>query len=716
MTDKKGEKEKVNMDWKVGLGSTPSIAPNQMLQREWTPQDYADNIRWAVSVGFNQPIYSSALRNGAVNTPFDNVNTGHVYQYVQAVSYLFGTQFGSEYEFVAKDSNNNPTKIPMWRGLDIRNLFAYFDGKCRAKFESMPKLLQAQGITEGIVSRKRLKLDALKKLIEAQELIKQQEQIANIKVDLTEGGVDLSKKENQEKFFRTYQDELELAYRNIGKDFLIRNYFLDKHFLKSADDTFIGGRTMTKVYDRKGRVYMRTIRPQNAIIDMSQDDDQHYNDNFAGCIEPYSIPQLQQLDNLTTEELALLQSQAKVEPNIPIAGSGYTWFNYQNNVPKIWRAEVEWKSITFIEGEPVACIREGTLIGNLILKNCRIKPNSISDKLDKSKKELDFIAFTPFTFLNTNMGIIMLVHKLIDLKSVLMTKWTEMYARAKGKINILDSSKFPAFMKTPDVLAEIEQNGLLVGNRSESEEEGTESNKMVEYIDWTLDQNINEIMRAMEYLDTQIGQILNMPKYAIQGSGEYSSEEQIANNVQSSDVGTSWLYGGLQAHYLRIVDRAIEKTILVSSKEDKDYLALTIGDGATELLAKEDIQRMLEDGFRPYLSMNNELTEKIKFNTAKIALQSAANNPNAALQYINIESAETVDEVRVMLEAERYRREQAEREKMEADRAAAERNATINANAMVQNTQTQANTTLEKAAMDNENKLTQELINKEQTT
>lgn len=707
------DKEK-NIVWKVASSNSPSIAPNQMKKEEWTPQDWADNIRYFISTGFNQAIYSPALRNGEKNTPYDNINTGHVYQYVHSVSYLFGLQFGTEYEWAAKDSKNQPTKIPMWRGVDIRNIFGYFDGQCRAKFSGMPKLLQAQGITENIISKKRLKLDALKRMVEAQNFIEDQEAISGVKVDFEADGLDLRKKQNQDKYFRNFQDEMERAYRNIGKDFLIRNNFLQL-FLKSSQYTFIGGRTQTKVYESKGRVYMRTIPPQNSIIDMTQDDDQHYKDNFGGSIEAFSIPQLTTMDDYTTDELELLESQAKNEPNIPIGGTGFMWYNYSNNVPKVWRAEVEWKSITYVNDEPVQCIRQGTLVGNILLKNCRIKPNSITNKLDKSQKELDYIAFSPFTFLNTNMGVIMLIHKLLDLKSALMTKWVEMFSRAKGKVPFLDSSKFPSFMKTPDVLAEIEQQGFLVGNRAESEGEAEGTNRMMENLDFTIDPNVNTIMTSMEYLDAQIGQILNMPRYAIQGTGDYQSKDQVQNNVQSSDIGTSWLYGGLQTHFLRIIDRATEKYILVSSKEDKEYFALQIGDNATDLLSMKEIQELLLDGFRPYLAMNNELTEQMKATLGQMAVQNAAINPNANIEFITIAQAETIDDVRVYFEEERHRREEAEAAKMEADRAAAERNASINANAMTENTKVQADASLQKTEMDNETKLLETVLkNKEQ--
>lgn len=680
--------------WIVAHGGMPSQAPNQLKKEEWSPQDYADNIRWFISRGFNQPIYNSALKNGAKQTPYDSVNTGHVTQYIRAVSYLFGMQFGTEYDWAAKDSNNNNTKIPMWRGIDVRNIFHFFDGQCRAKFQNIPKVLQAQGVTEGIISKKRYKLDAIKRIAQSADFIKLEAEKTGVTIDFEQDGMNLASLENQEKYFRTFQDLTEKAYRNIGKDFLIRNHFLP-NFLKSSSHTFIGGRTMTKIYDSKGRTYLRTIAPQNAIIDMSQDDDHHYKDNFAGSIEAFSIPELQSMDDYTEDELAVLQNMAVQNPNIPIGTSGFVWYNMNNNVPKIWRAEIEWRSICYVDGIPVQCIRQGTLVGDVLLKNCKIKENSIPNKFDKSQKELDYVVFTPFTFLNTNMGVIMMVHKLIDLKSALMTKWTEMFSKAKGKIPFLDTSKFPSFMKTPDILAEIEQQGFLAGNRAEAEGEAERTNKMLENLDFTLDANVNTIMAAMEYIDRQIGQIINMPLFTTQGTSGYQSSDQIANNVQSTDIGTSWLYGGLQTHFLRIIDRAIEKTILVSSKNDEEYLSLIIGDTETDLLSKKDIQELLMDGFRPYLQMNNEITEQTKEMLKQITIQNAAINPNAALDLINYIQAETMDDARVYAEEQSRKRIEMEQAREAQAQQAAERNATINANAQMQNTQMQTEASLQ---------------------
>lgn len=695
--------------WQVAASNGATVAPSQTKEGEWTPEDYAANIRWIISRGFNQTIYSTGLRLPTDTPLLNELNLSYNYQYIRACNYIFGTQNGTGYDFVSKDSLNNNTKIPMWRGMDVRPLLHYFEGKCREKFANMPKLLQAKGVTEGILTKKKIKLNVAKRLIEAKTFIEQQKELSGVQVDFEADGIDISKTQNQDKYFRTFEDELERAYRNIGRDFLFKNNFLS-HFLKSGDYTFIGGRTMTRVYSSKGITRMRNIPPPNAIIDMSQDDDQHYRDNFAGSIEAFSIAELTQLDNYSAEEIQLLETIANTNPNIPIGGSGYMWYNLTGNIPKVWRADVEWKSITYVNGEPVQCIRQGTLVGDVLLKNCRIKENSISDKFDKSVKELDYIVFTPFTFMNTNLGVIMIIAQLLDLKAMLMTKWTQMFANAKGKIPFLDASKFPSFMKTPDVLAAIEQQGILIGNRSEAEAEAERTNKMLEILDMTIDPNVMTLLESMRYLDEQVGSIINMPRFSIEGTKDYTSASQLANNVQTTDVGTSWLYAGLQEHFLRIIDKAIEKTILVTSKSDKEYFALQVGDAQAELLSLKDVQELLAEGFKPYLQSNNELTEKIKNNIAMITMQSAANNPSAALEYLAVETCETVDDLKVTLESERLRKEMAIAAREKADREAAERNASINAQAMTTNTEMQTNAALEKAQMDNETKLLETTI------
>jgi hypothetical protein len=685
--------------------SPPSYQPSQLNEgKEWTDDDYAKNIRWIVAQGYNQTVSSSYL-------PYrtDGIDYSFNAQYLRAAQYIYGNQDTSGFSWATKDALNNPTQLPMWKGLDMWSLLTFFNGKCRGRFSPLPKNIQAGGVVGEVLNKKMLKFNVLKRFTDNEAFIKQQEEINGIQL-IPDEYLNIHKGQSKQQFFTSFVDEMERAYRNIAKDFLYTNRFLEA-FLKAGEYVFIGGRSMIQVYENKGKVYMRVIPPTNQIIDMFKSQEQHQDDQFAGAFEPFSLSECLAQDEFTAEEAADLESISRNNQS----WSGYnemwtncSWWNFNGGAPQLWRADVQWKSVTYIDGVPVECIREGRLYANKYLKRCRIKPNSISEKYDKSRKIMDFCVFTPMTFFGYNQGICMIVQQILDMKNALITQMHGMYARALGKIPYIDESLLDG-VSTPEMLAQAKQTGVIKGNRAETEGEGDIKNRLVENIDFTLSETVQLYQVEIARLERELGNILNMPKESIQGQTKYISEGQLANNQETSQTGTEWLYGGLQNHYLDVIDRATELQLLVASKNKED-LSVVVGDTAAELISNKLVQEMLESSFKIGYNLNNVATVEAKAGLTQMLMQSAPIDPKVPIKYISTLQAETLDELKADFMQYDLEREEKEAAIRKEQQEAALANTQANVQGQTNNTAINAAAGLEKQDMSDDTKLAQDII------
>jgi hypothetical protein len=686
--------------------SPPTDQPSQLNDgKEWTDEDYAKNIRWIVAQGYNQNIISPALQGNKDN----KIDYSFNYQYLRAASYVYGQQNTTGYGWANKDALNNNTQLPMWRGMDMFSLLTFFTGKCRERFSPLPKIIQAGGVVGEVLNKKMLKFNVLKRVTDNETFIKQQEEINGIQL-IPDEYLNIHKGQDSQQFFTSFVDDLERAYRNIAKNFLYTNRFLEA-FLKAAQYVFIGGRSVIHCYENKGRVYMRVIPPEHQIIDMFKSQEQHQDDQFVGSFEPFSLSECLALDDFTSDEAKDLERISKGAGNTQnaynIGWRNCSWYGLAYTTPQIWRANVQWKSIVYVDGVPCECIRQGRLYGNKYLKGASIKEFSISTKYDKSRKMMDFSVFTPMTFFGSNQGICMIVQSILDMKNALITQMHGMYARALGKVPFIDRSLLDG-VTTPEMLAQAKQTGIIEGNRAETEGEG-KTNNLIENLDLTVSESVQLYQLEIARLERELGNILNMPRESIQGERGYVNKQQLQSNQATSQTGTEWLYGGLQDHFIDVIDRATELQILVSAQKKED-LSVQVGDTAAELISMETVQELLENTFKIGYDADNTLTIEAKTGLASLYLQSASIDPDADLKYLKALKAQTIDEMEAA--SKQYKKDREEREDAIAKQKAA--NALANTQATMQGQRdiaaTGAAAGLEKQEMSDDTKLAQDII------
>jgi hypothetical protein len=268
-------------------------------------------------------------------------------------------------------------------------------------------------------------------------------------------------------------------------------------------------------------------------------------------------------------------------------------------------------------------------------------------------------------------------------------------------------------MKTPDMLAMMKQQGILVGNRTEVEAGQEKTNKMIEILDMTVDPNVQLYLGQLQYWDNVLADVLNMPVQSRLGSSTYVGEAQLQNNILSAETGTQWLYGGLTTFFQDVISLGVDKTRLVLADQDEGAFSLQIGDTAATLLKMDSVQEMLNDDFEIRFDFDSQLTEQVKATLSQITVQEAGVNPDAKREFIKIMRAETLDAVEEILDNMALLRMQAEQAAVKQQQDAAAANSAMQAQAQQNIAATGAAASMENKDAELDSKLMQQMLEQE---
>lgn len=679
----------------------PSSQPSQVVENEkWNDELYwKSNVRWVCSMYNPLTVPYTVRGDSNIDPLFGSVNR-FVTQYIKYARYIFGWQYGTSYELTAKDAKNNNTQIPLYRGKDIISLFNFFTGKFMEMIKPIPDVMNAYCISGEALSRKTLQFDVIKNMIAAKNFLKYEQQLGNIEIGAN-SYLDISEESEIDLKFESFVEGSERTYLKFAKNFYISNEAAVL-LLKGAQYGFVGGRSIAFVEERNGQIFLDIVPPEYSIVDMSKNDDQHRSDSFAGQIRPYSVSEIAAKWKLTKEEAEDLDKIARdSNSQIPYVQGwvNLAWYQTYGNVPKVWVAEkIQWQSIVYINGEPVSCVRQATLIGNKILKDQKIVEGSLVDKRDKRERRLNYIICTPNTLLNTNLSVVGMIHEMQDIKDSLITNMLSSINRAMGKAVYIDTSQLPENLRTPDFLQQLKQHGVVAGNRTEIDDI-QKTNPLIEVLDLTLDPNIINLLNMVSYWDNAIQDVLNVPKSVKSGTTTYQSKGQLQANATTSEVGTLWLYGSLLKWIENIVEFGADMHVQAAAKGGEE-VAVMVGDTMSQLLKVSEIQECLNSDYKFRINFDNTLTQEAKETLAAMAIQSAGVNPNAELNYLKVLKSKNINDLENYLEAEKAKAEKIAAE--ERKQAAIQQQNALQAQQNIVDTQSNAKLEADKMKLDAE--------------
>lgn len=616
------------------LYGATGVQPNQAVK--FTDDEYMKNLRF-ISSQWNRRLFNVGIDSTSAASSSDDAR--YVTSYLQQAQYFFGRQKPSDFGFFVQDELGQSTRFPMVRGMDVTKIVLHINGVVRKMIENLPKTLNVTAYSKDAVSAKKEIMDFIKLKAQNQvffDLIEMQTGVGFKPIDRN-----FESQEELDKYLEDFQESMEIAYQNIAKHILIVNKF--KQIIpKVADYISIGGVGCIMVYEHGGQIKWQVVPPESAIIDMSKNDDQHEDDDYGGRIISMSVPDLIDRYDWTEEEIQDLQTMAKsstmwAQYNTYVGINGLMWWQMNNGVPKVMVVDGQWRSLEKIDGEWVEVLREGVLIGNKYLRNCKISEGQVWNKYDKSRKRLKFRVVTPNTILGTNLGIVGMLKRYQDIKDAFATKMIELSSRAIGKSFVVNASKLPEGLTAPDVISQLKQANMIVLEGADIDETpDSKRQNLVETLDWTLDPNIRNYLEMVQYYDNVMADIINLPNQVRGFQANYQSAMQVTSNLAQSSNGLAWYYDNIMLWIKNALEYSSDLAKLVLPDKEEGNLPLVIGDAMVEVLKSEDVRKMQFEDFLLDINPSDVMTEQEKEGLKQFALGLAQNGAMTISQYIKL--------------------------------------------------------------------------------
>jgi len=354
------------------------------------------------------------------------------------------------------------------------------------------------------------------------------------------------------------------------------------------------------------------------------------------------------------------------------------------------------------------CLREGVLVGNKFLRDCKISNGQVWKRGNKGKKRLRYITVTPNLYMGTNMSVVGIIKRFANLKDAFITKMVQMASSSFGRSVVIRASKLPEGMRTPDVVAQLKQNNILVIEGEETEDNPNNRN-LAETVDLTMDPSITYVLQIIQYLDMAINDYLNIPNSVRGMSQEYQSGKGIESTKAASTKGLSYLFDNFELFMKEVLSYSADLMKLLAPDDEigRENLALQVGDAVTELLSMDVVKRMQFEDMLLTMNPSDFNSLESKNNLANLVIQSATSGaPTKILKnYLVVTRAESLTEAENQIDAIIYKEEKAEAERLAVEQQIAMAQNQANNATQERMTQTTAQAGLEKTAMDNETKL-----------
>lgn len=691
----------------MGFEINGQVQPIQAVL-EWTDEEYKKNLRF---IG-NQ--YNTSLNNVPLVSNGQYMGNGslsYIAEYMDNLSYIYGSQVPSDYNFFTLDANGNKTAANLVRGLDVKKVYDYLYGESLNIIDPLPKILNVTAYSVGAISARKSAMDYVKFQIDNKVFLNLLQQEAGYQFKAV--NEDFETQDQVDKFFTSFQESMEIGFEQIAKHATYNN---DYQVLlpKAFGYMLIANLGRICVEYINGEVVWRIVPPENSVVDFSKGLDVHLNDDFGGEVYQLTIPELFTSFDWEPEEqaelIAISNNDNSVYANYysMVCSNGLNWWANPNNVRKVTVVKGQWVSLEFQDGEWKECLREGVLVGNKFLRNCKISGGQVWKRGNKGKKRLRYITVTPNLFMGTNMSVVGIIKRFANLKDAFITKMVQMASSSFGRSVVIRASKLPEGMRTPDVVAQLKQNNILVIEGEETEDNPNNRN-LAETVDLTMDPSITYVLQIIQYLDMAINDYLNIPNSVRGMSQEYQSGKGIESTKAASTKGLSYLFKNFELFMKELLSYSADLMKLMAPDDElgRENLALQVGDSVTELLSMDVVKNMQFEDMLLTINPNDYNSAQMKENLSNLVLQTATSGmPTKVIKnYLVVTRAESLTEAENEIDAIIYKEEKAEAEKLAVDREIAMAQNQANNATQERMTQTTAQAGLEKTAMDNETKL-----------
>lgn len=693
-----------------------SLQPDQMLPAEkMTKEWYLENARF-ICYNYNPTVYTfgNLLQGGLM----EGLDARWATRTTQFEAYYMGKQVNPSFSYMTRDEQNNPLPIKLYQDQTIPSLIKYMEGYMDQIINTLPTTIGAKAISSDIVNRVDIKRNIAKWKLDFAQFA---EEMEGYGISFPE--YKFKSEEDLNKYFEEDHKEFEeQLYEWLAVDTLYRNKWKDP-FGFATHDAITNGWCMMKIYVQGGRVIYKRVPPWLAIWDNAVDSKQNLQGRFAGELGEISIPQAIQRwgSELTLEEKEELNAISRSSRyqgflnGMLTQGTNLTWWPSvsTNQVPTVTFADVEWLSLKEVDGKYISTRRKATIIGNKFVVGYGEAENIIENQNNPSDTELSFRVCTPDISMGYPIGIAERLHKLVDMRSALMTKIFQLIARSKGKAFFINAANLPAGLRSPEVMADLSKMGVIVGNTADTDlPEGSTNGKVIEPIDLTLDPTVIGLLSVTAALKEEMEDIVNIPRGVRGAPKAYTSYKTAELNRAQSTQGIASFYQAIEDFYLNVISYAAETAKVMISKDKTFEGTLMVGEKGVKYI-NEEISDFSFAQLRIYGNFDDVVRQQEREEILQVALQAINAKALDFIDFVKLRGMKSARAMENYLDARMKQKEKEAAQMREQDLAMQEQQMGVNAQTQQGVADTQADATLQATAMKEEGATERTLIQEE---
>jgi len=650
--------------------------------------------------------------------------------------YLLGKQDNIDYNYTTDDPSGNTLQSIWIKGTKIRQLANHLIGNLVTQLEN--KQITTINLSKDVASKKSKMLSDLMMRFDRQLLVFF-EQLEAMGVKFAPAGDRIFQSEDEIKRFIEFEwkDNLQVLSSNIGKH-IEQSNDVNTIYIGLFMDFIAADWCAMYTYAENGKILQKKIPFYDLIWDYGNEDPLNRNLRHVGYIErltPQEI--LMKYPTLTDEEKEEIKKIAKSQTSFNRIATRYNttnfnWWIYKSGemlvttVTMFWigRRDLRFKEIINEDGT-VSYVKtkklkdnfftddlhKATLIGNKFLVNWGYSENVIRDKENRGDPEMPIKILSGHSVLGDRLSIIGMIHKNQDRMDFYRFKIIEMIGKDAGKNYMINGNKLGETIKTRELLQDFKSMGIHVipGTSGESSDP-TDNQRVVETVDMSLDPNIIRYIELFREEERIMEEVMNIPKVAL---GQ--QQATIGLGVQRGTISQSTLgLIGLYRNFVKFneinLQYAVNLAKLIYTIDDKEAV-FVVGDRGIQHL-KWTKEFRFQD-ILLFVKTKDIIDENKKQRLLAIAQAMAQNQQIDMLDYINIELAENMIELKNNLEFSiKKRREEitvAQNAQVLTAKATQEREITAKADieGVKQSSQD------ERSLMESQERITRELIKKE---
>lgn len=478
-------------------------------------------------------------------------------------------------------------------------------------------------------------------------------------------------KEDVEKnFLLTVKDSLELYASDIATGIEWQNDSDGMYVQTFINDIAPANYTGIYNYAEAGKIKQKRVPFYNLIFDTNSDDPFVRDGQFCGIIERLTPAQVfKRYPNLNDQQRAeiieLAQNQTYYNNFTSFYNAPSTPCCFKRNNELIVTVATTWwigpkdlrkkvvtdkygnkKIVNLKDGDQesefsIQDLHKSTVVANKMLVDWGYESNVVRSVEKKEDPKLPIWVYNANTTLGDGVSILGKIAPLIDDIDLYRKKLTDTVAKSKGKCYVFLGSKMDK--STRDMITDFAVMGIttIIGTSGEPDDPSNQK-KVVESVDMTLDPNITAYIQLRASIETEIENLLNMPKIA-QGiqSGNIGLGVQ-KGTIAQANVGMTYLWSNLLKLNSLAMNHAVNmaRILIASGKHSMDFV---VGDRG-EMMMKVIKDTMFEDVMID-LSILDSATKEQKDILTKIILSQAQAGQVSLREGIAVLRATTLTEL-----------------------------------------------------------------------